>query len=293
MCGASNFEIFEDDPVFFNVSYKTEFVYQSSYREHFHKSEYEIYYLVSGEKNFYANEKNFFLRSGDVMFIPPKTRHRSFCSESGMFSNRIVCLFSTDFISPALSLANSAAVERLLVGGVRKISLSPVGRSVFEILMKNIYEEMQYNDESSLCMRQMLTLQLIICLLRNGIPDAGYEGRSRTDVNIENIKTYIENNLNQELTLSGLASVFYMNSSALARSFKNNTGQSVMSYINQHRIEQAKELLEERNSSVAEVSAQVGFKTPTYFERLFKRATGFTPKQYKDRLRIHERGENV
>lgn len=274
--------VFEDDPVFLNVSYKTGRVYQSSNREHFHRNEYEIYYLVTGEKYFYAEGKSYCLRSGDVMFVPPKVCHRSMWPEKGMYSNRTVCLFSRDFIEPALTLAQSEAVQELFGGQARKISLSTVGGSKFEILMRMLNEEMERDDEEYLCVCRMLVLQLCICLLREGVSEAPQGRKSRSETNMETVRTYIDRSFSQELTLNHLASRFFMNPSALSRSFKNATGQTVMNYINQRRMECAKELLEQKNYSVEAVSGKVGFKTATYFERMFKQTTGLTPTQYKN-----------
>lgn len=278
-------DAFEDVPVILDVSYKTGRAYRSSNREHYHKSEYEIYYLVTGEKHFYVGDKIYQLRSGDVMFIPPLTVHRSVCPADGILSNRVVCLFNQDFIAPAMEFADSDTISRFMEGGPQKISLSTVGRSRFEILLRSLNEEISHEEGDYLCMCRMYVLQLCIYLLRFGISDVSYEKKSRSEVNMELVRSYIDSNFNKELSLHSLASRFYMNSSALSRSFKNATGQTVVGYINQKRIEKAKELLEERNCSIGLMADKLGFRTTTYFERMFKQTTGMTPTQYKNNMK--------
>jgi len=59
------------------------------------------------------------------------------------------------------------------------------------------------------------------------------------------------------------------------------THMGVVNYILQLRIDKAKELLLESNRYVFEISQQVGFNDTSYFNRTFKRITGYTPNEYQ------------
>lgn len=67
----------------------------------------------------------------------------------------------------------------------------------------------------------------------------------------------------------------------LKRRFKTATGCSLIEYIQNLRIEEAKRLLESSQTPVDEVSIAVGYEDPSFFRRLFKRNTGLTPSQYR------------
>jgi len=67
----------------------------------------------------------------------------------------------------------------------------------------------------------------------------------------------------------------------LKRRFKQATGTTLIAYLQDVRIEQAKRLLETGESSVDEVSFAVGYEDPSFFRRLFKRRTGLAPNQYR------------
>ena len=67
----------------------------------------------------------------------------------------------------------------------------------------------------------------------------------------------------------------------LKRRFKSATGLSLIEYIQNLRVEEAKRQLESQNIPVDDISASVGYEDPAFFRRLFKRGTGLTPSQYR------------
>jgi transcriptional regulator GlxA family with amidase domain len=67
----------------------------------------------------------------------------------------------------------------------------------------------------------------------------------------------------------------------LKRRFKSATGSSLIEYIQNLRVEEAKSQLESKNAPVDDISASVGYEDPAFFRRLFKRGTGLTPSQYR------------
>ena len=67
----------------------------------------------------------------------------------------------------------------------------------------------------------------------------------------------------------------------LKRRFKTATGTTLIEYLQNLRIEEAKRLLEAGSMPVDEISAEVSYEDPSFFRRLFKRLTGLTPSQYR------------
>ncbi len=67
----------------------------------------------------------------------------------------------------------------------------------------------------------------------------------------------------------------------LKRRFKIATGSSLIEYLQNLRVEEAKRLLESEELPVDEISFVVGYEDPSFFRRLFKRLTGLTPSQYR------------
>jgi transcriptional regulator GlxA family with amidase domain len=67
----------------------------------------------------------------------------------------------------------------------------------------------------------------------------------------------------------------------LKRRFKSATGSSLVTYLQNLRVEEAKHLLENTDTSVDEISYAAGYSDASFFRRLFKRLTGLTPSHYR------------
>ena len=72
---------------------------------------------------------------------------------------------------------------------------------------------------------------------------------------------------------------------SLKRRFKVATGSTLIGQVQNLRIEEAKRLLESGNAAFEEIAAAVGYDNPAFFRRLFRRATGLTPGQYRRMFR--------
>jgi AraC-like DNA-binding protein len=95
-------------------------------------------------------------------------------------------------------------------------------------------------------------------------------------------KYFIEDNLSHELDLKSVAQYCGVSQSYLMRYFKQETTQTINQFITKIRIEAAKNLLESK--SVTDVAFDVGFNNSNYFSTVFKKTTGQTPSQFKQKL---------
>ena len=99
---------------------------------------------------------------------------------------------------------------------------------------------------------------------------------------LNQVKDFIEERLAEDLSIADMAAVVHMSQFHFARAFKTATGQSPHRYLTQRRMEQAKVLLSVTRLSVAEVAYRVGFYNTSHFTAQFRKATGTTPKAYRD-----------
>ena len=110
------------------------------------------------------------------------------------------------------------------------------------------------------------------------------KGGSRLDSGdalVENVKSYIRSNIEFNVTTSQVASVFHYNKSYLGRRFKAEAGMSIAEYLHAKRLAAAKEYLLKTTLNVLEISERCGYSEVSYFNRLFKSATGKTPSEYR------------
>lgn len=98
---------------------------------------------------------------------------------------------------------------------------------------------------------------------------------------VHEVALYLQTHIHESVSLEELAQRFFMSRSYLTRSFRNITGFSVVEYMTYIRIQKAQQLLWESDRSITEIADLCGFGNITYFEKVFKEATGQTPVQYR------------
>lgn len=98
--------------------------------------------------------------------------------------------------------------------------------------------------------------------------------------------SFIRENYDKDITLALIASDSCCNPSYLSHIFKEKTGVNISSYINEVRVEKAKQLLRATDSSVTDICFAVGFNDSNYFSRVFKQLTSLSPKDYRNTKNI-------
>lgn len=99
--------------------------------------------------------------------------------------------------------------------------------------------------------------------------------------NLRRAKEFINEHLEQDLTLTGIADAVGLSQFHFARAFKLATNLTPHQYLTGRRVELAKHLLRESDLPLVEVSARAGFKSQSHFTTLFRRFTGTTPKAWR------------
>ena len=123
----------------------------------------------------------------------------------------------------------------------------------------------------------------IISIINKGIEirEGNVSGRNN-DV-VDDIKRYIEENYaDEELSLNSMASHVNFSPNHLSMVFSQQTGNTLIKYLTDFRMNKAKELLKCTNKKSSEISVLVGYKDPHYFSYLFKKTQGVTPTQFRE-----------
>ncbi len=103
------------------------------------------------------------------------------------------------------------------------------------------------------------------------------------DEAIKKAQEYIEKNVEERITVDQLASLFAIGRRNLERRFKKATSNSVVEYIQRVKIEAAKMSLESSRENVNEVMYSVGYTDPKAFRLTFKKITGLSPIEYRQK----------
>lgn len=108
---------------------------------------------------------------------------------------------------------------------------------------------------------------------------------------IEKIENYINENITRTLTLSEVSSLFGYSQGYLSSIFPKYTGMSFVDYVATLKIQKAKEMLGYSDVMVYEVAQKLGFESPFYFSKVFKKIAGVSPSDYvKKTRRIYNEG---
>jgi AraC family transcriptional regulator len=98
---------------------------------------------------------------------------------------------------------------------------------------------------------------------------------------LAHVVEYIENNLNEQLSLVALARIAQTSAFHFARQFKSSTGLTPHQYVMQRRIDRARRLLRDPRLSIADVAFDCGFATQAHLTAVFRKLVGSTPKAYR------------
>lgn len=101
------------------------------------------------------------------------------------------------------------------------------------------------------------------------------------DLIINGMKSYLEENYSQQITLYDVAAHLHMNYSYLSAYISQNTGKHFSEHLNDTRIRHAKKMLITTARSISYISEAVGYTDQSYFGKIFKKYVGVTPLQYR------------
>ncbi len=264
-------------------------------REHYH-SYYEFYYLLSGSRKFFLNNKIFHINSGDLVAIPKGEIHRTTFISEGIHE-RIALCFSDEAVRPLLQDIGEPAFKecfrqyRISVPANRREYLE----ALFERLLAEIYlQESGENDELSAALCRRYCEEIILFVIRcqrHAAPErAGamletvlekQERAEQPDIGIESAALYMSRHYYENITLKQMAEFCGMSESHFSKRFKKGTGFGFKEYLNEVRMRNACGLLVHTGKSVTEIASLCGFMDSNYFGDAFKKKKGMSPRQYR------------
>jgi AraC family transcriptional regulator len=107
------------------------------------------------------------------------------------------------------------------------------------------------------------------------------QDRSLTRKQLQQAINFIHTHLDQDLSLTELASIINITPTYFASLFKRSMGISPHQYVIQQRVEKARLMLKKTDLAIADIALQVGFSSQSHLTQQFKRLTGVTPRQVR------------
>lgn len=105
-----------------------------------------------------------------------------------------------------------------------------------------------------------------------------------SDTDFQCVLKYIEKNIEKKLTVEELADVMHLHPNYFIRYFKSFFGVSPIRFINNMRMDKAKQMLSEGELSVSQIAKCVGIDDIFYFSKQFKKYNGYAPTEYRHKI---------
>lgn len=114
-----------------------------------------------------------------------------------------------------------------------------------------------------------------------------FEGqKDHGDKLVREAQQIIEQSYREKMTVDNLVADIALSRRSLERRFKYATSNTVVEYIQRVKVEAARKLFETTRKNVNEIMYEVGYSDTKSFRELFKRITGLTPVEYRNKYRI-------
>ena len=245
---------------------------------------YEIYYEIEGTRRYFIEDAAYIVNAGSVVLIGENQIHKT-ASVGDTPSSRIVMNFSGEYLDSLAGIFPDVDFFSFLNEEHNHLlcNLSVKQQNQLQSVMQQLILLQEETTPEGDAMRKMMLATLLLTLkslCRIQQEQGGENGRVSNQI-VDQIQGYIAEHYAEKLTLTGIASQFYISPYYLSRLFKRAINLSLIEYINGVRIKAAQNLIEKSNESVSDVAEKTGFMTTAHFRRVFKDATGLSPQQYR------------
>jgi AraC-like DNA-binding protein len=234
-----------------------------------------LWYMEEGEIRFSVNGITHEAKKGQLVFLPPQS------VIAGHAVSTQISIVSINF-SAELSLLNEK-----IWSDIFKL---PIGYSAYDMttIEPVISSMLKESTETSFAQSMLLqsSMQRLLALMFNQY----YQFQNaqvipNLDPRVQAVIEYISLQPEYTPVLAELCELVHVSESYLRKLFIDDTGMPPLTFIHQFKIEQAQKRLLSGTERVAEIAYHLGFKDANYFSRLFKKKTGYTPNDYRQKLR--------
>ena len=252
----------------------------------------EFSYIAEGEIEHSFGGRTEVLGVGDYFIVDYGFKHE-YKSANGGDVSVINLLFYPDFLDRTLSRNDNfeKVVNSYLVRfKYRALQYSPTGIRFFDEdneiynIVQNILREFISQRSGYLEYIRCLLVQIFINTMRKIVKEDIYPTESEV---IKEIANTVKNNYAKKLNLAIFAKQYNYSLSHISKKFSDEMGISFTEYLQRIRIEHACILLEGRDMPINEVACGVGYANMKFFNKIFKKVLGVTPREFKRISRSH------
>lgn len=240
--------------------------------------EYILYYIISGEMYLTEDNTDYILKKNDFLILDPSHTHWGRQSSECRF-------FYVHFSMTLTREGMDECEQELFIPKYYHVEMQNHllrCRQNAEQITAALQGHMPYAGLQAACQFYELLLAFVTdYTYTQHIKSIPVHGKIRQV--LQDVISFLNQSYAMDISGEQLEAWFHYNFDYLNRQFKKWTGQTIFQYLNTIRIERARGLLLTGYYSMEEVAAQTGFRDVYYFSKVFKKYTGMTPGQCREK----------
>ncbi|MCR5403796.1 MAG: AraC family transcriptional regulator [Butyrivibrio sp.] len=241
---------------------------------------YEVYFSVSGGKQFLIDNQLYDINPGDLFLINQYDSHYLTQIDKELHE-RIVIMIDPEYMKSISSEETNldACFQNRSEHFSHKITLSQEQQSRFLYFINKLVTSNGFGHDllERATFTELFVMINQIVAKRESKSDS--EKPATYNEQVDSILSYLNNNIQYPISISDLSKQFYISESYICRIFKSATGTTINKYMTARRISIAKSLLAE-GYGVSEVCDRCGFSDYSNFLKAFTKSVGISPKKY-------------
>lgn len=246
------------------------------------QSTWELSCIVRGEGRRRLGEEWGAFESGEVMLVPPRMPHcwvfDDHASDARSCIENMTIMFSAELLS---RLSYSFPELREVEEHMSEVNGALRFRGDEAVVLRELMRQMVGRAPME---RIPVFIDILIflsshvsCAEKEALLDLSTEQERR----VREVETYVSCNFQRDIDIDTVSRHVGMNRSAFCTFFRKATGSTFVNYLNSYRINAACDMLLSTKATVAEVCYASGFHDVPYFNRVFKRLKGVSPKMFR------------
>lgn len=268
----------------FEIYYYSDMTFHAS-ANHSHDN-YEIYIFLDGDATIVIDESEYLLKPGDLYILSPNTPHHVNNKNNNITYQRFVFWLNDKYFEKIVKISEDYGYIKKLsdIKGYLNIYFDEISFNELKAKIFRLIEEINTNHFGRDTKIELCVFDLLLHLNRFKHEKDNIGLVSDSNLIYDNLLVYIENHLDEDLSLDKLANIFYVNKYYLSHLFKEYIGVSVHQYILKKRLAKCCDALMSDNL-ITEVYEVYGFRDYTSFYRAFKKEYGVSPKEFKNKMK--------
>lgn len=255
--------------------------------KHVH-DEYEIYYLLEGERYYFIGNQTYLVKEGSIVFINKGQIHKTGAAGK-LYHDRILIELKEEPFNSFLSSVSDLSLSEFFSTYFGVLKLDGNGQNYVKSQLLGIADELHQKQPQFNAMAMMKLSSLLIYAMRCNLRDKTQLVSSLANTakhkKVSEVASYIVSHAAEARSLDDLAKRFFISKCYLSRIFKEVTSFTVSEYININRVQKAQKMLLDSDLSITQISDSLGYESITYFEKVFSKFTETSPLKYRKQYR--------